>query len=101
MKIFTGYFSYCSVLFMKVANRFDINHGQCVEVNLVAETDNFVWKSHSKLDRRTEPVKFDPGMQVRGLEGYTHIWVEQGMNDYKGDRNWRELVLTVDFSCRK
>ncbi|XP_064105601.1 lethal(2) giant larvae protein homolog 1-like isoform X1 [Macrobrachium nipponense] len=36
---------------------------ECVNVNLVAETDNFVWKSHNKLDMRTEAVKFSAGMQ--------------------------------------
>ncbi|XP_076057777.1 LLGL domain-containing protein l(2)gl isoform X2 [Oratosquilla oratoria] len=38
---------------------------QCVEVNLVGETDNFVWKSHHKLDMRTEAVKFEAGMQPK------------------------------------
>ena len=37
---------------------------QCVDVNLVAETDNFVWKSHSKLDMKKEAVKYPSGMQV-------------------------------------
>lgn len=100
MKTFTGYFNCCTVLLIKVAYIFDIYHGQCVEVNLVAETDNFVWKSHSKLDRRTEPVKFDPGMQVRGLEGYTHLWVGQGMG-IMGGRNWRTPVIIVHISSRK
>ncbi|KAG7153637.1 LLGL scribble cell polarity complex component 2-like [Homarus americanus] len=36
---------------------------ECVKVNVVAENDNFVWKSHNKLDMKTEAVKFDPGMQ--------------------------------------
>nr|XP_045599883.1 lethal(2) giant larvae protein homolog 1-like isoform X2 [Procambarus clarkii] len=36
---------------------------QCVNVNLVAENENFVWKSHNKLDMKTDPVKFGPGMQ--------------------------------------
>ncbi|XP_047485620.1 lethal(2) giant larvae protein homolog 1-like isoform X1 [Penaeus chinensis] len=36
---------------------------EAVDVNLVAETDNFVWKSHSKLDMQTEAVKFEAGMQ--------------------------------------
>ncbi|XP_063595424.1 lethal(2) giant larvae protein homolog 1-like [Penaeus indicus] len=36
---------------------------EAVDVNLVAETDNFVWKSHSKLDMQTETVKFEAGMQ--------------------------------------
>ncbi|KAK7072313.1 Lethal(2) giant larvae protein 1, partial [Halocaridina rubra] len=36
---------------------------ECVNVNLVAETDNFVWKSHNKLDMLTEAVKFSAGMQ--------------------------------------
>ncbi|CAL4059773.1 unnamed protein product, partial [Meganyctiphanes norvegica] len=36
---------------------------QLVDVNLVAENDNFVWKSHSKLDMITEAVKFEAGMQ--------------------------------------
>lgn len=36
---------------------------ECVNVNLVAETDNFVWKSHNKLDMKTDAVKFEMGMQ--------------------------------------
>lgn len=41
---------------------------QAVDVNLVAETDNFVWKSHSKLDMQNEAVKFEAGMQVSFIE---------------------------------
>ncbi|KAB7500068.1 Lethal(2) giant larvae-like protein 2 [Armadillidium nasatum] len=36
---------------------------QCVEVNVVAETDNFVWKSHSRLDMQKDSIKFSSGMQ--------------------------------------
>lgn len=36
---------------------------ECVNVNLVAENDSFVWKSHNKLEMKTQPVKFEPGMQ--------------------------------------
>lgn len=40
---------------------------QCIDINLVAENDSFVWKSHSKLEMRGETVKLEPGMQPTAI----------------------------------
>ncbi|XP_018014313.1 lethal(2) giant larvae protein homolog 1 isoform X2 [Hyalella azteca] len=40
---------------------------QAVDVNLVAETDNFVWKSHPKLELKPDPVDLGPGVEVQLL----------------------------------
>uniref|UniRef100_A0A6A7FXL5 Lethal(2) giant larvae protein homolog 1-like n=3 Tax=Hirondellea gigas TaxID=1518452 RepID=A0A6A7FXL5_9CRUS len=40
---------------------------QPVEVNVVAENDNFVWKSHNKLNWKSEPVELGPGLEVQLL----------------------------------
>ncbi|KAK8379078.1 hypothetical protein O3P69_019122 [Scylla paramamosain] len=40
---------------------------QATDVNLVADNDSFVWKSHSKLETRTEAVKLEAGMQPTAI----------------------------------
>lgn len=40
---------------------------QGININLVADNDSFVWKSHSKLEMRTETLKLEAGMQPTAI----------------------------------